>query len=94
MSSRRAAPTHLFRHPVSHIKKIHANNAVRFVEAVGGQIVQYDDGRYHIVVLTHRPEPVARWLSRQTPDTDWILEELHEQDDGEYTYLDDGDAAV
>ena len=89
MSSRRAAPTHVFRHPVSNIKKLHANNAVRFVEAVGGQVVQYEDGRYHIVVLTHRPEPVARWLSQQTPDVDWIVEDLREHGDGvdNYGYL-------
>ena len=89
MSSRRAAPTHLFRHPVSHIKKLHANNAVKFVEAVGGQVVQYDDGRYHIVVLAHQPEPVAKWLSRQTPDVDWISEDLTEEnnDEQENAYL-------
>ncbi len=81
MSSRRAAPSHWFRHPDSSTKKIHADALCRTIGAVGAVVVRLDDEKYHVVVPVHRIDPVRKWLHRQTPETEWCLEELHEQDD-------------
>lgn len=72
-------PTHRFRSVDAFARKQHAHAlSIHEVGALGAQVRQREDDLWDVVILCHRPEPVARWLQRQTPDRDWILERLDE----------------